>query len=99
MLSVFGLHERGRYKVHVYATSSSDNSYYRHRIEEDAEVFHDVSTQTTQTIVQQINADKIHVLVNLGGYTKAARNDIFAARPCPIQISLMGYAGTSAACV
>ncbi|PVG04770.1 protein prenylyltransferase [Serendipita vermifera] len=97
MLSVFGLHDRSRYKVHAYATSSSDNSYYRHRIEEDAEVFRDVSTQSTQSIVTQINTDNIHVLVNLGGYTKAARNDIFAARPCPIQVSLMGYAGTSAA--
>jgi protein O-GlcNAc transferase len=33
-------------------------------------------------------------VVNLGGYTKDARNEIFAARPCPIQISMMGFAGT-----
>lgn len=34
------------------------------------------------------------VVINLGGYTKGARNDIFAARPCPIQMQLIGYAGT-----
>ena len=33
-------------------------------------------------------------MINLGGYTKGARNDVFAARPCPVQMQLMGYAGT-----
>lgn len=28
------------------------------------------------------------------GYTKGARNEIFAARPAPIQLALMGFAGT-----
>lgn len=37
------------------------------------------------------------LVVNLGGYTKGARNDIFAARPSPVQLQLMGFAGTLAA--
>lgn len=36
-------------------------------------------------------------VVNLGGYTKGSRNEIFAARPSPVQVSLMGFAGTLAA--
>ena len=37
----------------------------------------------------RINADGIHVLVNMNGYTKGARNEIFALRPAPIQVSLL----------
>jgi predicted O-linked N-acetylglucosamine transferase (SPINDLY family) len=44
--------------------------------------------------VQQIVEDGIHILVNLNGYTRGARNEIFAARPAPIQMSFMGFAGT-----
>jgi predicted O-linked N-acetylglucosamine transferase (SPINDLY family) len=33
-------------------------------------------------------------VINLGGYTKGARNDVFAARPCPVQIQLIGYPST-----
>ena len=33
----------------------------------------------------------------MNGFTKGARNDIFAARPCPIQVSFLGFAGTLAA--
>ena len=34
------------------------------------------------------------MLVNLNGYTRGAKNEVFAARPAPIQMSFMGFAGT-----
>jgi hypothetical protein len=34
----------------------------------------------------RIHADGIHILVNMNGYTKGARNEIFALRPAPIQV-------------
>ena len=45
----------------------------------------------------RINADGIHILVNMNGYTKGARNEIFAMRPAPIQVMWLGYPGTSGA--
>merc|ERR1711936_67311 len=36
-------------------------------------------------------------LVNMNGYTKGARNEIFALRPAPIQVMWLGYPGTSGA--
>ncbi|KAM5356359.1 hypothetical protein ACJ41O_003005 [Fusarium nematophilum] len=44
--------------------------------------------------LSQIVRDEIHILVNLNGYTRGARNEIFAARPAPVQMSFMGFAGT-----
>lgn len=35
-----------------------------------------------------INADGIHILVNMNGYTKGARNELFALKPAPVQVSL-----------
>lgn len=37
----------------------------------------------------RISADGIHVLVNMNGYTKGARNEIFALRPAPIQVYIL----------
>lgn len=96
MQSVFGLHDTRRVRPICYATTPSDNSSFRSRIERDAEV-KDVSQMTTQQIVDLIVSDGVHVLVNLNGYTKGARNEVFAARPVPVQVSLMGYAGTMGA--
>ncbi|KAI0016748.1 glycosyl transferase family 41-domain-containing protein [Xylariomycetidae sp. FL0641] len=94
MQSVFGFHDPSRAKAFCYATTGSDKSIHRQQIEREAPVFRDVSSWSSEKLVEQIVADEIHILVNLNGYTRGARNEVFAARPAPIQMSFMGFAGT-----
>ncbi|KAJ1565273.1 hypothetical protein HK096_003699, partial [Nowakowskiella sp. JEL0078] len=97
MQSVFGMHNRNKFAVFCYSLSPSDSSIFRHKIEFESDVFVDVSRWTIPQIVERIVADRIHILCNLNGYTKGARNEIFAARPAPIQMAFMGFAGTMGA--
>lgn len=94
MQSVFGLHNPRRVKAFCYATTPSDNSVHRQQIEREAPVFRDVSSWSVDRIVEQIVNDGIHILINLNGYTRGARNEVFAARPAPIHMSFMGFAGS-----
>ena len=94
MQSVFGFHDESRAKAFCYATTASDNSVHRQQIEHEAPVFRDASGWSVNRLVNQIVDDHIHILVNLNGYTRGARNEVFAARPAPIQMSFMGFAGT-----
>lgn len=94
MQSVFGLHNTNRVKAYCYATTGSDKSNHRQQIEKEAPVFHDASGWSVDRLVQQIVEDEIHILINLNGYTRGARNEVFAARPAPIHMSFMGFAGT-----
>ncbi|KAK2733900.1 hypothetical protein FQN55_003126 [Onygenales sp. PD_40] len=94
MQSVFGLHNPSRVKAFCYATTASDNSIHRKQIEREAPVFRDVSSWPIDRLVEQIVSDGIHILINLNGYTRGARNEVFAARPAPIHMSFMGFAGT-----
>ncbi len=94
MQSVFGLHNSDLVTVFCYATSVSDNSEYRHKIEREAHVFRDCGNWTNQQIIEQIVKDEIHVLVNLNGFTRGARNEVFGAHPAPIQCASMGFAGS-----
>jgi hypothetical protein len=94
MQSVFGLHDRTRVRAICYATTASDGSVYRQQIERETPVFRDVSGWSSKQVVDQIIRDEIHILVNLNGYTRGARNEIFAARPAPVQMSFMGFAGS-----
>lgn len=94
MQSVFGMHDPDRYEAYCYATTASDNSVHRRQIETEAPVFYDASNWPAERLVNQIVQDGIHILVNLNGYTRGARNEVFAARPAPIQMSFMGFAGT-----
>jgi len=83
--------------VFCYALSQSDRSEWRQRISAEAEHFIDVSAMASDAIAQLICDAQIQILVNLNGYTKGARNEIFAMQPAPIQVSYMGFPGTTGA--
>ncbi|CAN1765760.1 Probable UDP-N-acetylglucosamine--peptide N-acetylglucosaminyltransferase SEC [Linum perenne] len=97
MGSVFGMHNQTNIEVFCYALSANDGTEWRQRIQSEAEHFIDVSTMSSDMIAKLINEDKIQILINLNGYTKGARNEIFAMRPAPIQVSYMGFPGTTGA--
>ena len=97
MQSVWGLHDRSRFEIFLYALTPSDNSKHRARAEADAEHFLDCSALSDEDTARVIHADGIHVALNLNGYTKGARNEIFALRPAPIQAAYMGFPGTMGA--
>ncbi|KAK9469969.1 glycosyl transferase family 41-domain-containing protein [Dipodascopsis tothii] len=97
MQSVFGMHDRARVHAICYATTPADGSRYRGKIEKEAAQFHDASGWSNERLVQQIVDDGVHILANLNGFTKGARNEIFACRPAPVSIAFMGFAGTMGA--
>ena len=94
MKSVFGLHNPASVRAYCYATTPSDGSIHRQQIQNEAPVFCDASSWSTEKLVRQIVQDGLHILVNLNGYTRGAKNEVFAARPAPIHMSFMGFAGT-----
>ncbi|ETN43468.1 uncharacterized protein HMPREF1541_02627 [Cyphellophora europaea CBS 101466] len=94
MQSIFGYHDPTRVHAICYATTPSDQSIHRQQIEREVPVFHDASSWSVERLVKQIVSDHVHILINLNGYTRGARNEVFAARPAPIQMSFMGFAGT-----
>ncbi|KAI9183357.1 hypothetical protein H9P43_004274 [Blastocladiella emersonii ATCC 22665] len=99
MQSVFGMHDRARFEVFGYALTPNDGTPYRAKIERETEHLRDVSGWSPGQICDQINrVDRIHILINLNGYTKGALNEVFAARCAPVQLSYMGFAGTLGAC-
>ncbi|KAG5012540.1 hypothetical protein JHK86_024801 [Glycine max] len=57
-------------EVFCYALSVNDGTEWRQRIQSEAEHFVDVSAMSLDAIAKMINEDKIHILVNLNGYTK-----------------------------
>jgi protein O-GlcNAc transferase len=95
MGSVFGAHDRSRVEVFCYALSPPDGSEWRARTEAEAEHFLDVSAWSVGDIARKLSADRLHIAINLNGYTKGARNEIFALLPAPVQASYMGFPATT----
>nr|CCA22532.1 predicted protein putative [Albugo laibachii Nc14] len=94
MQSVFGMHRRSHFDIFCYSTTPNDHSCWRKKIASEAEHFIDLSQVSNGEAAERILRDGIHILVNLNGYTKGARNEIFALGPAPVQVSYMGFCGT-----
>lgn len=98
MQSIPGLHERANVEIFCYALSPDDGTTFRGKIARESEHFVDLSQiPCNGKAADRINGDGIHILVNMNGYTKGARNEIFALRPAPVQVMWLGYPGTSGA--
>ena len=67
--------------------AADDSTTFRQKIGREAEQFIDLSKVSCNgKAADRIYQDGIHILVNMNGYTKGARNEIFALRPTPIQV-------------
>ncbi|EGT53159.1 CBN-OGT-1 protein [Caenorhabditis brenneri] len=98
MQSIPGMHNRDRVEVFCYALSVNDGTNFRSKLMAESEHFFDLSTiPCNGKAAEKIAQDGIHILINMNGYTKGARNEIFALRPAPIQVMWLGYPSTSGA--
>ena len=94
MQSIPGMHDQTKVEVFCYALSVDDGTSFRSKIAREAEHFIDLSQITCNgKAADRIYQDQIHILINMNGYTKGARNEIFALRPAPIQVMWLGYPG------
>merc|ERR1719512_556654 len=98
MQSIPGIHDRTRVEIFCYSLAPDDSTTFRQKVSRGAEHFIDLSqVPDNGKAADRIYNDGVHILVNMNGYTKGARNEIFALRPAPIQVMWLGYPGTSGA--
>jgi len=83
------------FELFFYSAGPDDRSPLRQRVLATATRVHEVASWANEQLVQQIRADEIAVLIDLKGHTRGARLQVLAARPAPLQVSWLGYPGTS----
>ncbi|MBF0380746.1 MAG: tetratricopeptide repeat protein [Magnetococcales bacterium] len=64
-------------------------------LQEYSDSWVDSSLMTDDDLAQKIYADRIDILLDLGGHTAKNRLKVFAKRAAPIQITWAGYVGTT----
>ena len=83
-----------QFSLYGYSTFKS-NDHWRRRFENQATAIRDIESSSDIDACNIIHGDEIDVLFDLTGFTKGARTAIFLRRPAPIQISWLGFPGTS----
>ena len=90
-------HDRSQFEIYAYSYGPQDNSPMRQRIVRAVEHFVDIGWDPDDVAAERIRRDEIDILVDLKGYTIGDRLTIMAHRPCDIQVTWLGYPGTTGA--
>ena len=97
MVEVLELHDRERFEIFAYSYGPDDSSAMRARLERAPEHFLDVRWEPDDVLSERLRRDDLDVVIDLKGYTAGDRLGVLARRPCAMQISWIGFAGTSGA--
>jgi predicted SAM-dependent methyltransferase len=87
-------HDRARYKIFCYSGAARPDEVTR-RIRECCEEWRDISRLSDDWVAEQMRADRIDILVDLAGHTGSGRMLLFARKPAPVQVTWLGYPGTT----
>jgi protein O-GlcNAc transferase len=89
-------HDRSRLEMTAISLGPNDRSAMRRRIAAAFEQFIDARPMSDAGVAQRIRELEIDVLIDLNGNSGESRREILLHRPAPVQVSYLGYAGTTA---
>lgn len=97
MAELFELHDRQRFEIIGISFGPDDKSAVRARLMKGFDRFFDVSGRSNADVARLLRDLRVHIAVDLKGYTTNARMGIFAQGAAPIQVNYMGFPGTTGA--
>lgn len=94
LLPIIQNHHRDAFEIVCYANSSEEDGITQ-QFKLAADQWIDIRRMSTAQLFDQIRQDAIDVLVDVAGLTSGNRLDVFALRAAPVQVTYLGYPGTT----
>ena len=90
-------HDRQRFEVYGVSLGPREASLAGERVRKSFDRFIDAGQSSDREIAQLLQSLEVDIAVDLTGYTKGSRPQIFAHGAAPIQVNYLGYPGTTGA--
>ncbi len=95
LAELFELHNKDQFELIAFSYGPDSQDAMRLRIRNAFNQFIDVRNTSDKQIAALSRELKIDIAVDLGGHTTDSRVGIFSYRAAPIQVSYLGYPGTT----
>ena len=97
IVNLFELHDKSKFEIYCFYFGPDTNDDVYKRISNAAYKFINVRIKGEREIAQISRDFKIDIAVDLMGYTIKNRSKIFIEKCAPLQVSYLGYPGTTGA--
>jgi protein O-GlcNAc transferase len=94
MESVLAGHDPQQVEVYAYADSTRYDAVTA-RLQKLVPQWRNITAFGDQNVAEMIRKDQIDILIDLAGHTSGNRLLLFARKPAPIQMTYLGYPGTT----
>lgn len=94
MAELFEVHNRDNFKF-IGISFSAAKDEMQQRISVALDLFIDANQKSNEEVIALMAQLGVDIAIDLGGYTQNSRFGIFAKRAAPIQMSYLGYLGTT----
>ncbi len=93
---LYELHDRNRVEVFAFSWSREDGTPLRARVVKAMDHYISIAAMSDEEAARCIRAHEIDILVDLHGLTLGTRPDILSWRPAPVQMTYLGFPGSTA---
>ena len=97
MVQTLEHHDRSAFEVTLFSTGPEDSSATRLRIKGSSEHFEELRGRSVEAMAQRVRECGIDILVDLKGATFDTLLPVLAQRPAPLQVTWLGFPGSSGA--
>jgi predicted O-linked N-acetylglucosamine transferase (SPINDLY family) len=94
LLPLLKCHDHQRFEIICYSNLRAPDRITA-IMRQTADAWRDILGMPDDRAAELIRQDGIDILVDLGGHTAQSRLPLFALRPAPIQMTYLGYPGTT----
>ena len=94
MEPVFAHHDKTQFEIFAYSNNLKRDAY-TDKMQACADHWLCCADMTDMQLAQRVLSDGIDILIDLAGHTAQNRLPVFAYKPAPVQITYLGYPGTS----
>jgi protein O-GlcNAc transferase len=94
---LFGHHDRERFRIVGLALNRDDGSQFRRDIAAGCDAFIPLAGRDNRAAAAAIGAAGVDILIDLHGWLQNHRMAIMARRAAPVQVSWLGFPGTTGA--
>ncbi len=94
MAGLFREQDRSRFEVFLYSYGHIRSGEWRARVAADVEHFHDVADFSDEQIAALARSHALDIAIDLKGYTRMTRSEIFRNRLAPLHVNYLGFPGT-----
>lgn len=94
IVELLELHDKKKFEIIGFYNDNVEDDLTI-RIKKSFNKFYNIKNLINSKVISLTKDLGVDIAIDLNGYTKNSRVDIFSERFCPLQISFLGYPGTS----